>query len=759
MLAQPPRRCVMTLTVFAPLILLANHIAAAEQLTLERLFAAPDISGPTLRNAQVSPDGKLIAYLQGSDDDKDRYDLWAYDIAAQKHRRLIDARRLAGGVETLSAEEEARRERQRTSAFSGIVDYQFSPDARQLLVPLNGDLYIYDLRAPESRAVRRLTTTAAAETDARWSPRGSYVSYVRAQNLFIADVASGRERAITRDGGGLVSFGMAEFIAQEEMDRDTGYWWSPDESRIAVARVDETPVAELERFEIYADNVRVVQQRYPATGAANATVQLAVHSLRDEAVVPVDLGTDTDIYLARVDWFPGSQALAVQRQSRDQRTLDLLRADVTTGRTTTLLTERSTTWVPLHSELTLLEKSSQFIWASVRDGYQHLYLYRNDGTLLRQLTRGEWLVVGDSYERAIRAVDEQARRVYFMANKETPLERHLYRVSLDAPEPGPTRITSGGGWHSVRMAKNARVFVDTFSTPSQPAATTLRDRSGRLLTTLVANNLTTTHPYAPYLSQHVQPEFGSLQAEDGQTLYYKLLKPPHAAPGVRYPVIVDVYGGPGAQRVQRSWGPLFHQYLARQGFVVFALDNRGSGFRGTVFESSLFQRMGTIEVRDQVRGVEFLRTLPYVAPDRIGVWGWSYGGYMALMCLLQAPDHFAAAVAGAPVTDWRLYDTHYTERYMGTPVANATGYERGNVLTYAGELRRPLLLVHGMADDNVLFTHSTALMKRLQDLQKPFDVMTYPGAKHGLIRQSATGQHALAQVERFFKRELQPAPR
>jgi dipeptidyl-peptidase-4 len=230
-------------------------------------------------------------------------------------------------------------------------------------------------------------------------------------------------------------------------------------------------------------------------------------------------------------------------------------------------------------------------------------------------------------------------------------------------------------------------------------------------------------------------------------------------PGKRYPVLVDVYGGPGAQRVSNAWGNLFHQFLVQHGYVVFVLDNRGSGFRGSKFETALAGRMGGIEVRDQVKGVEYLHSLPFVDPKRIGIFGWSYGGYMTLMCLMQAPEAFAAGVAGAPVTDLSLYDTHYTERYLSTPQANPAGYTASNVLTYADKLARPLLLVHGMADDNVLFTNSTILMKKLQDLQKPFDLMTYPGGKHGLIRQNVSGLHAHANIVRFFDRELGAGPR
>jgi len=751
----PVRRAVDFSRFGAGLLALAfiAPLARAEKLPLERLFSAPDLSGPTMRGVEISPDGKLVAYLRARADEKDRFDLWAYDVNQSRDRLLVDSRTLAGADKALSPEEEARRERQRTSAYSGIVEYRFAPDSRHLLIPLNGDLYVYDLARKPDAAVRRLTSTEAYETDARFSPRSNYVSFVRDQNLHVIDLATGKERAVTVEGRGPVSYGVAEFIAQEEMDRDTGYWWSPDERYIALTRVDESPVAEVERFEIQATGASIVRQRYPATGATNARVELLVADLAARSQLKLELGPDTDIYLPRVDWFPDSLGLAVQRQSRNQKTLDLLRFDVLSGRGRVLLTEHSEHWVPLHRELTFLLRSKQFLWASSRSGFQHLYLYRNDGKLVRQLTTGEFMVVAESPESAIRAVDERTRRVYFMANLPSPLERQMFWVSLDQPS-DPQRVTSGAGWHNVTMSQDASVFVDTFSDANTPRSVTLRNAAGRKRAALLPNPLDAAHPYARYLDEHVRPEFGTIAASDGQTMYYKLLKPRTLEPGKRYPVLVDVYGGPGVQRVANAWGNLFHQYLVQHGYIVFQLDNRGSGLRGERFEAALGLRMGDIEVQDQVRGVEYLRGLPFVDGKRIGIYGWSYGGYMTLMSLMKAPGTFAAGVAGAPVTDWALYDTHYTERYLSTPALNAEGYLASNVLQYVDRLSRPLLLVHGMADDNVLFANSTALMKKLQDLQKPFDLMTYPGGKHGLNRQNAAGLHAHANLVRFFDREL-----
>ena len=558
----------------AVLVAAAPAPARAEKLTLERLFAAPDLSGPSLRGVEISPDGKLIAYLRAREDDKDRFDLWAFDVRASRDRLLVDSRTLAGADRALSPEEEARRERQRTSAYSGIVEYSFAPDSRHLLIPLNGDLYVYDLARKPAEAVRRLTTTEAYETDARFSPRSHFVSFVREQNLYVIDLATGEERAITREGGDLVSFGMAEFIAQEEMDRDTGYWWSPDERHIALARVDETAVPEVERFEIQAVGATVVRQRYPAAGARNARVDLFVADLAADSLQQLALGDNSDVYLPRVDWFPDSRGIAVQRQSRDQKTLELLRFDALSGRGRVLLTERDPHWVPLHRELTFLQRGSQFIWASSRDGFQHLYLYGNDGKLVRQLTSGEFMVMGESPEAAIRAVDERARRVYFTANLPSPTERQLFWVSLDEPA-APQRVTAGGGWHSVNMSMDARVFVDSHSDVNTPKSVKLRTVDGRVLSAMLPNSLDGTHPYAPFRDEHVRAEFGTIAAADGQAMQYKLMKPRNLEAGKRYPVLIDVYGGPGVQRVKNTWGDLFHQYLVQHGYVVFALDNRG----------------------------------------------------------------------------------------------------------------------------------------------------------------------------------------
>lgn len=747
---------IVSLTPFAAIAV--PDTPASTPLTVERIFAAPDLSGPRLRSPKFSPDGRYVTFLQGKADNKDQLDLWGMDTRSGESKLLVDSRALVGNEETLSAEEEARRERQRTASLRGIVEYEFSSDGKRLLVPLGGDLYLYDFSA-RTDPVKRLTNSESYETDARLSPGGRYVSFIRDQNLFAIELASGKEQALTTDGQGLVQNGVAEFVAQEEMGRTTGYWWSPDDTRVAFTRIDDTPVQEVERFEINADGARMFRQRYPAAGTANTHVSLKVFDLRSGSASDVAVKFD-DGYLARVTWFQDSKHLAVQRQTRDQKKLELLKIDIVNGAMKTLLTETSPAWIELHDDLRFLKRREAFIWASRRSGYRHLYLYDLDGNLLRPLTSGDWMVVGDGTEDGVVGVDEAKGIVYFMANEASPLERHLYATSLTTADAAKVRrISREPGWHDAKLLPGARQYLDQWSSPEQPPTASIRTMDGKVQRWLVRNELDESHPYHPFRASRPIEEFGSLEASDGQSLYYRLLKPAQMEPGRRYPVVVDTYGGPHFQYVRKDWmggaraaQGYFRQMLTQQGFVVFTLDNRGSGFRGEAFDTIINGRLGKVEIEDQLRGVDFLKSLPFVDSERIGIMGWSYGGYMTLMALTHT-GAFKAGVAGAPVTDWRLYDTHYTERYLGMPGASRS-YEESGVLPAAGSLTGSLLLVHGMADDNVLFTHSTMLMQRLQSLDKPFDVMTYPGSKHGLIRVPQTGKHYYEMVLRFFGREL-----
>ncbi len=722
-------------------------VAPAVPLTLEAITGDAPLSGPTLLKPKVAPDGSRVGFLRGKDSDRNRLDLWAYDVATGDTAMLVDSAVVLPGEEVLSDEEKARRERQRIAALSGIVDYHWAPDSRRLLFPLGGELYLYDLAKSGREAVRRLTSGGGFATDPKVSPKGGYVSFIRGRNLWVVDLASGKEVQLTRDGGGAIGNGVAEFVADEEMARHTGYWWAPDDSAIAYARIDESPVPVQKRYEVYPDRTEVVEQRYPAAGDDNVRVELFVARPATPGASPVrvDLGDDTDIYLARVDW-RDPQRLTFQRQSREQQRLDLVEVDLASGRQRTLVTETSDTWVPLHDDLRFLA-DGRFLWSSERDGFQHLYIAGEDGADMRQLTRGDWPV------DALEAVDEERGLAYFSAGRASPTQRALYSVPLEGGD--IVELTSTPGMHAITFAGNASVYVDSWSNTRTPPQLELYRADGTRIATLVDNDpADPAHPYAKHLAAHLPTEFGTLTAADGRTpLHYSLIRPAGFDPAKRHPVVVHVYGGPAAQTVLDAWpgraDAFFNQYLAQQGYVVFSLDNRGTPRRGRDFGGALYRRQGTVEVEDQRAGVDWLRAQPWVDGDRIGVHGWSNGGYMTLMLLGQAPDHYACGIAGAPVADWALYDTHYTERYMGLPKANVDGYRTASVFTHLDGIRDGvLLLVHGMADDNVLFSNATALMSRLQAAGTGFGLMTYPGAKHGLRGTDALHRYRLS--ERFL---------
>jgi dipeptidyl-peptidase-4 len=727
-------------------------LSLAEDLSIERLVASPSLSGPVAKGVKISPDGKRVTFLQGKADKQDQQDLWEYHIADGKKRLLVDSQKLLGGEEELDEVELARRERARIFS-TGIIEYAWSPDGKALLFPLGGDLYYLKLGSEP----RRLTETKATETDAKISPKGRYVSFIRKQNLFVFDLKSGREKAITETGAGAVSFGMADFAAQEEMYRNTGYWWSKDDRRLAYTRMDESEVTLVNRYEIGADGVTIVEQRYPFAGSKNAVVELFVHELKTGAVKEIVLGEDKDFYLARVNYSPDG-TLAVQKQSRDQKTLDLIFIEKDGFEQTIVVKEEQPNWVNLHSDLTFIDGGRRFLWTSERTGFSHIYLYEKDGTLVRQLTEGDWPVSPTSRNGAgIRAVDEKGEMVWFTGWRETPTEKHLYRVSLNGG--AVEQLTQPGGWHNATVAPNGRFFVEDGQGPSRPPYAAIRSASGELLSYITENALDESHPYHAFMEGHSSYQFGTLKTDDNTELQYQIGLPKGFDPNRQYPAVVYLYGGPGVgQSVRKVWpidGRLngMRQILMRNGYVVFTIDNRGTPNRGKAFEDVLYRNMGDYEVRDQLLGLDWLKSQSFVAADKVGIFGWSYGGYMTLMALLKSPGSYKAGISGAPVTNWRLYDTHYTERYMGDPNDGDGKYEISSTNTYVENLADPLLLVHGMADDNVFFDNSVQLMDALQESSKPFELMTYPGKRHRIVGE-AENTHMWKMFLNFFDRNL-----
>ena len=734
-------KCSRPLAALAALALpfaAAATAAAQTKLTPEAINAEISLSGPTVAGAKLSPDGALVTFLKGRDTDSRQLDLWAYEVATGEARMLVSSTDIAGAAE-LSEEEKNRRERMRIYA-NGITSYDWDKQGKLILIPLGGDMFVYDVKAGTKT---RLTTTEAFETDAKFSPEGGFVSYVRDDELFVYDLAAGKERQATRGAGGTVRNATAEFVVQEELDRNTGYWWSPDDAKIAYTEIDEAPVPVAERIDINADTVVTIRQRYPFAGADNVTIKLAVTDAKGAKPVWVDLGNNPDIYLARVHWSRDSGTLYVERLSRDQKRLDLLAADPKTGKSKVILTETADTWVNLNEDFKALEAGG-FLWGSERSGFNQIYRYDADGKLLGAVTQGPGLASLD-------CVDEENGAVYYGGWRDSPLERHLFSVPLAGGE--PRQITTAEGWHSADYSENCATAIRKFSSDAQPPQTSVANGDGAFRFWLNENKVEGDHPYAPYMASHLPWFYGQVKADDGTPLDYRLLKPEGIKRGEKRPAIVLVYGGPHAQSVKKSWGNLTAQMLADEGYVVFQLDNRGAANRGTAFENPLYRNMGVVEVADQAAGARFLKSLPYVDGGKVGVFGWSYGGYMTLRMLTATPDLYAAGAAGAPVTDWALYDTAYTERYMGKPQDEAAAYEKGSVFTELAAIKGDLLVIHGMADDNVVFQNSVKLMNALQAQGTHFELMTYPGEKHG-FRQTANKIHRDREILGFFNRHL-----
>ena len=728
---------------FIALLLLASSgIAKAEKISLERIYSDPSISGKSPKKLKLSPDGKRATYIQAREDDYNRYDLWQYEVATGKRSMLIDSKALFAGDEVLSDEEKARRERKRVYG-TGILEYTWSADGKALMFPLNGDVYYYQLGQKEAV---NLTKGGGFATDVKFSPKGNYISFVREQNLFVIDIKTQKTKALTTKGGGAIKFAMAEFVAQEEMNRMTGYWWSPDESTIALTKVDMSPVEVVTRNEIYADSIKLIDQRYPYAGTDNILINLGfidVNSPADQ-IRWVDLGKDKDIYLTRGKWLPDSKNFSYQWQTRNQQQQQLVFVNSNSLQRHPIITETSDTWVNIQDGLKFIEQG--FLWTSELDGFKHIYLYDYSGKQIAQLTKGEWIV------DELKAYDKQTGDVFFSGRKDTPIERHLYKVNINKPQK-ISKISKREGFHKISFSNDASVYLDSYSNVLQPTQVSLHKANGKHLTWMEQNKVDSSHPFHSYKSDFIKPRFGTLKAEDGQVLHYRIFEPT-GFEGKR-PVINYVYGGPHAQRVTNSWSDrnAFLQHLVQKGYVVFQLDNRGSFNRGKKFEDPIYKHLGDVELQDQLVGVDYLKTLDFVDPDRIAIYGHSYGGFMAIMGMFKASDVFKVGVSGAPVTDWGLYDTHYTERYAGHPGKNNKNYEISNVFKYANGLKGDLLIYHGMADDNVLFTNSTKLFKHLQDLGKEFDVMTYPGSKHSL-RGKKVGLHLSKTIVRYFDKNL-----
>jgi dipeptidyl-peptidase-4 len=691
----------------------------ARSLTFDRVFASPSLDGTQPRSDKISPDGRFLTLLRNRTEDRERYDLWAFDRQSGEWRMLVDSLKFGSGRE-LSEAEKMQRERQRVGSLKGIISYDWTDDGSAILVPLDGDLFLAGLDG----SVRRLTNSPEDDLNAALSPKGGFVSFVREGRLWVGPLIGTEHKPITpEEASDTVHWGEAEFVAQEEMERITGYWWSHDDAHIAVERYDEAPVAVVTRAAIGAEGTRTYEQRYPVAGTPNVLVSLYVMNPDGSSRTQVDLGPDPDIYLARVDWGHDGRTLYVQRENREQTRLDMLAVDPTTGRSCVVFTETAsaTSWINLTNNYRFL-KDGSLVWWSERDGQGHLYHFRDKQWL--QLTSGKWMVT------KLVSVNENKGRILFVGNYDDVLAPQLYAVDLSKLNK-PERLTEIKWSNAASASRDGSTVVITRSSTSQPSQTYIADDFGKRLAWVEENRIDAVHPYGLYVGSHRPTTFGTIKAADGSDLHWMMITPA-LEPGRCYPAFFKHYGGPHVQTVTRGWIGGLAQAIVDRGYIYFEIDNRGSANRGVVYESQIRRAMGTVEVADQRAGAEYLKTLDFIDSDKIAIYGWSYGGYMTLKMLEADQGLYAAGIAGAPVTKWELYDTHYTERYMGDPHKVPEAYRKANTLEDVKKIVDPLLLIHGMSDDNVVFENSTALISRLQDETKPFEMMLYPGQTHQL---------------------------
>lgn len=689
--------------------------AQAQQLTAERIFGSDEFSPESLGQLAWMNDGERFTYLE-ENEETGASDLWAEHIATEERTRLLDGSELvaAGEVEPMD-----------------IDGYEWSEDEDKLLIftdaqrvwrqATKGIFYVYDLSTGE------LTPVSEGEgwqQFAKFSPDGTRVGFVRENDIFFTDLATGEETRLTDDGGEDIINGTFDWVYEEEFGQRDGWRWSPDGERIAFWRLDQSPIATFAMQDMSTLYPTMVPVRYPKAGEENSEVRIGVVEVDDGEITWMDTGEDPDIYIARMGWAASSTEVGMQRLNRHQNRLELMLADARTGESRVIMTDSDSAWVDVDDDLTWLGDGDRFVWTSESDGYNHLYLYRRDGELVRQLTEGPWEVT--SYH----GLDEEAGWIYFTATEQGPLQRHLYRVPVSGG--APERLTEEEGTHSVTFSPGHRFFIDSYSSAGVPAETRLHRADGELVRVLVENDELAATLDGMRLQQ---PEFFTFETDDGVTLNGWTIRPPDFDPQREYPVLMYVYGGPGSQTVTDAWWGnryLWHQLLAERGYIVASVDNRGTGARGRDFKKITYLNLGDYETRDQLSAARHMASLPHVDEDRVGIWGWSYGGYMTLLALLQPDNPYRAGVSVAPVTAWRLYDTIYTERFMRTPEENPEGYDDFAPINLAENLESDLLLIHGTGDDNVHYQQSVQMVDALIDADKQFDFMMYPNRTHGI---------------------------
>ena len=683
--------------------------------------------------ATFTPDSKAILFLR-SGPRSPKLDLYEFDITTKQTRVLLTPETLLKGAEErLSPEEKARRERMRVTT-RGFTDFQLSKDGTRILLSLSGKLYVFERK---SGHVQEIKTSVGTIVDHKFSPDGKYVSYVLDHDVYAYDLEGAKEMRITEGGTEDVSHGIAEFVAQEEMNRFSGYWWSPDSLQIVFQESDARDVETWNVADPAKPENPPYPSRYPRPGKANVKVRLGITPITKKEITWFDWDRERYPYLAKVSWGTNGP-LTIIVQTRDQKELVLLEANPAAGSTSPLVTERDPAWVNLRQDIPKwLPGGKGFVWTSERSGDWQIEWRTPDGKLKRVLATRDIKLrdLGDTTEDKV-----------FFTGAPDPTQARLYSLRFEGVS--PSAVTPEPGWHSARFDENHSLLLDTFTTPSSMPKTTLHRGDGSIIAHLPS--VAEKPPFTPTVE--------ILRVGERQQ-YAGIVRPQKFNTRKRYPVIVDVYGGPlpagsagNVSATMSSWLRL--QWFADQGFIVVAIDGRGIPGRGRDWERAIHKDFATVTLGDQVVGLRALgRKYREIDLDRAGIFGWSFGGYMSALAALKEPKVFKAGIAGAPVTDWLDYDTHYTERYLGIPPADDAAYERSSLLPLAKDLQRPLLLIHGTSDDNVYFRHTLKLANALFRAGKDFELLPLSGFTH-MVPDPNVNEQLYSRMVRFFKKHL-----
>ena len=672
-----------------------------------------------------APGGRRFVYLKGKQ-------MMLYDVPSKSEKELIALEPLENAARKIPPEVRFDWQNRRVHESS----FQWSDSGKEILLSIQGDLFLWHM---DTAKWDQLTSTPVPEADAQLSPDASRVAFRRGHDLYSMEIASKKTERLTTDGSATVLNAELDWVYPEELNLGSAYWWSPDSKRIAYLQFDIGHEFQYPHADLKGRRALLELERYPQAGTPNADVRLGTIPAMGGSTTWMDLGETRGHLLARVNWTPDSSAVFVQRLNRVQNQRDLLSADASTGSAKVVIHETDPFWINTDDDFHFLS-TGQFIWSNEHDGYRHLYLFNPDGKQANRITEGNWEVTG------IAGVDEKNRRVYYVSSEVSPLERQLYSISFNGT--GKKRLSEAPGSHGVLLSPALDYYIDTYSSLTNPTRRTLHTVDGTEWAVYREANRKLLDEY-----ELLPTELVTFKAADGTTLYARLIKPANFQAGQKYPAVVMVYGGPGAQSVRNAWtGATWDQALAQKGFAIWQVDNRGSKGRGHAFESALYRRLGAKELADQQDGIAYLLKQGFVDPARVGIYGWSYGGFMTLYSMLNSPDTFRAGIAGAPVTDWHNYDTIYTERYLGLPSENEEGYKASSAVTYADKLKGRLLIAHNIEDDNVLFQNTLQMTNALELADKPFTMILYPQKSHGVS--GPARKHLLESTTEFFEKNL-----